>query len=264
KLLKEEEKSRKEELSLNGLSIENARVNAELSAVTNEFGQYTNVQLIDDKSEEELKKSIQNFERTIATIGNVNMKALEIYDVAEKEYGGLIEKKDSLSKEKGDIMNLMQEIEGSKSELFKQTFDVVNKNFQDIFLKLSSKGQAYLELENQEKIFEEGLKIKVKLTGDKFLDIRSLSGGEKTMTALAFLFAIQEHEPASFYILDEVDAALDKKNSSLLAKLIKQYCDRAQYIVISHNDNVLTEADVIYGVSMKPEVGISQVVSLKM
>ncbi len=264
KLLKEEEKSRKEELELNGFSIENARVNAELSAVTNEFSQYTNVQLIEDKSEEELKKSIQNFERTIATIGNVNMKALEIYDIAEKEYGNLIEKKDSLSKEKGDIMNLMQEIEGSKSDLFKQTFDVVNKNFQDIFLKLSSKGQAYLELENQEKIFEEGLKIKVKLTGDKFLDIRSLSGGEKTMTALAFLFAIQEHEPASFYILDEVDAALDKKNSTLLAKLIKQYCDRAQYIVISHNDNVLTEADVIYGVSMKPEVGISQVVSLKM
>jgi len=263
KTLVEEEKSRREELTLNGLSIENARVSVEVSGLTNEFSQYEGIKLIENKSEEELKKDIQNFERTMASIGNVNMRSLEIYEAAEKEYNILTEKKISLTKEKEDILGLMKEIEINKSGLFKQTLDVVNKNFQDIFLKLSSKGQAYLELENPENIFEEGLRIKVKITGEKFLDIRSLSGGEKTMTALAFLFAIQEHEPASFYILDEVDAALDKKNSSLLAKLIKQYCDRAQYIVISHNDNVLTEADVIYGVSMKPEMGMSQVVSLK-
>ncbi|MBI5065220.1 chromosome segregation protein SMC [Candidatus Woesearchaeota archaeon] len=264
RLLKDEEKSRKEELELNTYSIENARINAELGSFTSEFSQYNNVPLIDDKSEEELKKSVQSFERTLATIGNVNMRSLEIYELAEKEYNNLIEKKNGLSKEKEDILNLMQEIEKNKAELFTRTYDQINNNFQRIFSQLSSKGQAFLELENPQNIFEEGLKIKVNITGDKFLDIRSLSGGEKTMTALAFLFAIQEHEPASFYILDEVDAALDKRNSSLLAKLVRQYCEKAQYVVISHNDNVISEADVIYGVSMKPELGASQVVSLKM
>jgi chromosome segregation protein len=139
----------------------------------------------------------------------------------------------------------------------------VNDQFKKFFLSLSTKGDAYLELENPELPFEGGLGIKVRLTGNKFLDIRSLSGGEKTMTALAFLFAIQEHEPAAFYILDEVDAALDKANSDKLAKLIRDYCTKAQYIVISHNDNVIAEGDTLYGVSMDAEKGISNVVSLR-
>ena len=104
--------------------------------------------------------------------------------------------------------------------------------------------------------------IKVRLSGQKFLDIRSLSGGEKTMTALAFIFAIQEHEPASFYVLDEVDAALDKHNSEKLSKLIRSYSQKAQYILISHNDAMISEADNLYGVTMD-ESGISKVVSLR-
>jgi chromosome segregation protein len=128
---------------------------------------------------------------------------------------------------------------------------------------LTTKGaEANLVLENEENPFEGGVRINVKITGSKFLDIRGLSGGEKTMTALAFIFAIQEHEPASFYVLDEIDAALDKHNSEKLAKLIRKYAEKAQYIMISHNDNVVSEADILYGVSMNQD-GISQVVSLK-
>lgn len=117
-------------------------------------------------------------------------------------------------------------------------------------------------LENEENPFEAGLRVRVRLTGNKFMDMRSLSGGEKSMTALAVLFAIQEYEPASFYILDEVDAALDKKNSEKLSALLKKYSDKAQYIVISHNDEVVSDADTLYGVHMD-EHGASQVVSLK-
>ena len=117
-------------------------------------------------------------------------------------------------------------------------------------------------LENPENPFEGGVTIKVRLTGKKFLDIRGLSGGEKTMTALAFIFSIQEYEPHSFYILDEVDAALDKHNSEKLAELIRKYVKNAQYIVISHNDSLISEADNLYGISMN-EHGVSQVTSLK-
>ena len=93
------------------------------------------------------------------------------------------------------------------------------------------------------------------------MDIRSLSGGEKTLTALAFIFSIQEHQPASFYVLDEIDAALDKHNSETLSKLVRSYADRAQYILISHNDAVISEADTLFGVSMND--GVSKVTSLK-
>lgn len=262
-ILRLEESARQEELTINTFAIEIARVKAEHGGLLAEFSQYGEIELELKKTEDELKKEIENFERTLASIGTVNMRAIEIYDAVEKEYNSLMEKKSVLVKEKDDVIKLMNEIESTKTELFVKTLEVIDKNFRSIFLAISAKGEAFLELENPEKPFEAGLRIKVKISGTKFMDIRSLSGGEKTMTALSFLFAIQDHEPASFYVLDEVDAALDKHNSEKLAKLIRKYCDRAQYIVISHNDSLTMEADILYGVSMNPELGISSVVSLK-
>ena len=171
-------------------------------------------------------------------------------------------KGDVLGKEKQDVLKMMQEIEGKKKELFMKVFDVVNETFKKFFSMLTTKGEANLIIENEENPFEAGVRINVKITGSKFLDIRSLSGGEKTLTALAFIFAIQEHEPASFYFLDEVDAALDKHNSEKFAKLLRKYAEKAQYVIMSHNDAVISEADALYGVSMN-EHGVSQIVSLK-
>ena len=257
-----EENSRKEELQMNTLSIDEARITAEKSALAAEFEQYAGVELDIAKSDEILKKEIKEAEKMRENIGSVNMRALEIYETVEREFQVLTEKKDTLVREKEDVVNLMNEIEGRKKELFMETLAVVKQNFQEIFGALTTKGEADLELEDPEQPFEGGLSIKVRLTGQRFLDIRSLSGGEKTMTALAFIFAIQEHAPASFYIMDEVDAALDKHNSEKLAKLIRRYCERAQYIVISHNDEVISEGSTLYGVSMADH-GISNVVGLK-
>ena len=195
-------------------------------------------------------------------MGAVNMKALEIYDRVEHEHKALQEKKEELRKEREDVLVMINEIDSKKKELFMGTFEVLNANFQKIFSTLSTKGEAYLDLEDPNDPFAAGLDIKVRLTGKRFLDIRSLSGGEKTLTALAFLFAVQEHEPASFYILDEVDAALDKRNSEKLAALIRSYTHKAQYIVVSHNDGVISEADILYGISMN-EHGMSKVTTLK-
>src|SRR3989344_2269565 len=260
-IISKEEEIRKYEQKMNLLSIDNARVKAELAAIEEEFRQYEGVETV-DKPEEELKKEISQFEKMVQDIGNVNLRALEIYDAVDKEYHSLLEKKEKLGQEKQEVLVMINEIETKKTDLFMKTLDVVHKNFREIFAALSTKGEVELELEDKEKPFEGGLMIKVKLTGSKFLDIKSLSGGEKTMTALAFIFAIQEHDPASFYILDEVDAALDKKNSEHLSNLIKKYSDRAQYIVISHNDGIIAEADQLYGVSMD-EHSVSKVVSLK-
>jgi len=264
KILGIEEGARKEELTINLLSIEEARHKAEIASLQAEFEVFANVELDLKKSEEELKKDILSAERTLAAIGNVNMRALEIYEAVEREYASLMEKKHILLKEKDDVVRLMNEIEMNKKELFMRTLNVIDDQFRMIFKRLMTKGESYLELENKEDPFAGGLFINVKITGNKFLDIRGLSGGEKTMTALAFLFALQEHEPAMFYVLDEVDAALDKHNSEMLAKLIRGYCSKAQYLVISHNDALIAEGDILYGVSMNAEAGLSSVVSLKM
>ncbi|MBN2112132.1 chromosome segregation protein SMC [Candidatus Woesearchaeota archaeon] len=261
-LYKQEDSSRKEELEMNTVSLERAKVRAELAGINEEFAQYEGVELDMKKPEEQLKKEISDFEKMRENIGSVNMRALEIYESVEKEYNSLLKKKDSLGKEKDDVLNLIGEIDSKKKDLFMNTYNVIAQNFQTIFSSLSTKGEAHLTLENPENPFEGGLNVNVRLTGNKFLDIRSLSGGEKTLTALAFIFAIQEHEPASFYILDEVDAALDKHNSEKLAKLIRKYTENAQYIVISHNDALISEADNLYGVSMN-EHSLSNVVSLK-
>ncbi|MBI1935440.1 chromosome segregation protein SMC [Candidatus Woesearchaeota archaeon] len=258
------EESRQVEIKVNFNSLKNAEIIASLAALSQEFFQYEGVKLDLEKSEEELKSEISKFERMREDIGSVNMRALDVYDEAERQYNEFLDKKEKLGKEKDDVVMMMNEIEGKKKGLFMKTFEIVNSNFKNFFGMLTTKGaEATMVIENEENPFEAGVRINVKITGSKFLDIRGLSGGEKTLTALAFIFAIQEHEPASFYVLDEVDAALDKHNSERLAKLIRQYAERAQYIMISHNDNVISTADILYGVSMN-EDGISQVVSLKM
>ncbi len=256
------EQSRKMEIEINTISLKLASVKSELAGLETQFEPVRNGRILRGKGEDELKLEIAKFERMLASMSAVNMKALEIYEQVEAEYQKLLEKRETLLKEKTGVVGLMDEIEGKKKEQFSRTFKEINENFQRKFALLSRKGNAYLQLDVPEKPFDGGLNVKVRLIGQRYLDIKSLSGGEKTMTALAFIFAIQEHQPHSFYVLDEVDAALDKHNSEKLAKLIREYCRRAQYLIISHNDALITEADTLYGVSMD-EFGVSKVVSLK-
>ena len=256
------DKSRNVEIRGNTHSLKMAELRAVMAGMEQEFTQYEGVPLDLEKPENQLRNEIAKFEKLRSEIGSINMRALEIYEDVEKEYNNLQGKKQTLIKEKDDVVAMINEIEGKKKDLFMRSYEAVQKNFSDIFQQLTAKGAAHLELENPENPFEGGLFVKVKLAGNKFMDIRSLSGGEKTLTALAFIFSIQEHEPASFYVLDEVDAALDKHNSEKLAKLIAKYSEKAQYIIISHNDGLINEASNLYGVSMN-EHGMSQVVSLK-
>lgn len=245
-----------------GVGLENARITAELNALKEDAKEFADVEPYKNKPEEEILLEVKQFERMMDNIGAVNMKALDAYEKVKSEYESLVEKKNGLQREKEDVLMMINEIDAKKTQLFMNTFEVVDKNFQAFFKRLSTKGTAYLELDNAKAPLEGGMSIKVKLSGKKYMDIRSLSGGEKTMTALAFLFAVQEHEPASFYIMDEVDAALDKNNSGKLASLVREYCENAQYLIISHNDGVIAEADNLFGVSMN-EHGISKITTLK-
>ena len=139
-------------------------------------------------------------------------------------------------------------------------FERVNENFKNIFNELTG-GEGSLELEVPDDI-RSGLIIKARPKGKKALNLDSMSGGEKTLTALSFLFAVQRYKPAPFYILDEIDAALDKINTKKISELISNQSKNAQFIVITHNDTTMRLADNVYGVSM--EDGVSKVMGIKM
>ena len=252
------------EQKLNSLNLDITKLKAELAGLKTAFEPLKSAEIFTSKTDlAELQKMVQKLELKKESMGNVNLRALEVYDEVNKEYEELLSKKTKLNEEKEDVHKLIKEIEENKKLIFMKNFDIVNNIFKDFFSKLTTKGEAYLEIETPENIFEGGIEIKVKLSSKKFMDIKSLSGGEKTLTALAFIFAIQEHDPAYFYILDEVDAALDKHNSEKLAHLIRSYSDRAQYIVISHNDAIISESSRLYGVSMD-EFGMSTVTTLEL
>lgn len=259
-----QQKSREIEIKLNTYSLNNTKITVELSSLEQEFEPFKDVELLKETDEEKLKREIYKFEKLKDEIGSVNMKSLEMYDNIAVEYDNLLKKKETLEKERQDVLTLIAEIDKNKKELFMKNFDVINQHFTKIFVELSTKERdAYMELENPEDPFEAGIQIKVKIAGkNSYTDLKSLSGGEKTMTALAFIFAIQEHDPAEFYILDEVDAALDKRNAEKLSELVKRYCAKAQYIIISHNDGVILKADTLFGVSMDQN-GVSKITSIK-
>ncbi len=209
----------------------------------------------------EIKEKLQKAQFGMTKIGNVNLRALEVYDQVEEQVGLIREKVETIQSEKEKIEKIIAEIDGKKKKAFIGTLNAVNEYFTRNFSQLSRKGEVYLELEDKKNPFDGGLNILVKVSRGRYFDITSLSGGEKTMVALSLIFAIQEYKPYCFYIFDEIDAALDKHNSELLAALIKKYMKTGQYIIVTHNDTLITEATTLYGVSMQEN--ISKIISLK-
>lgn len=245
---------------VNYLRIGKAKIDAEKEAVEMEIKEFPNIEIM-KASFEVLEERLKKTSESLLLIGSINMRALEVYDEIKKEYDSVQEKVNILEKEKNDIMSIIEEIDKKKLKSFMKTFKAMNTLFTENFSKLYSKGIAYLEIENQEDVFSGGINIVVKLAKGKYFDVTSLSGGEQTLVALSLLFAIQEYRPYHFYIFDEIDAALDKRNSERLAALLNQYLKSGQYIVITHNDSIIMSSNVLYGVSMHE--GVSKILSLK-
>lgn len=245
---------------LNEIKIEKARIGASLSSLEIEFKEFPGLELF-DKGLNELESRLIKYEEQFKEIGNVNLRALEVYDRVKEEYDHINEKVVKLEGEKAGILKIIAEIDKKKKKSFMQTLDQINESFIKNFSMLSKKGTAFLELENKENPFDGGLNILIKLGKGKYMESELLSGGEKVIVALALIFAIQKYRPYSFYIFDEIDAALDKVNSEILANLIKENIKNSQYLMISHNDVVISNADILYGTSMQE--GITKVFSLR-
>lgn len=245
--------------AINNTKIDKARFDAETQTLQIDFSGFTGIELI-SASVEVLREKLQKSEDSLRIIGSVNLRALEVYDTIKKEYDEIAVKVQVLDKEKLEIIKIIDEIDIKKRKSFMKTLSSLNEIFTRNFMQLSTKGEVFLDVENKEDPFAAGLDILVKVGKGKFFDVTSLSGGEQTLVALSLIFAIQEYKPYCFYIFDEVDAALDKRNSERLAALIKKHMKNGQYIVVTHNDAIITESALLYGVTMQE--GISKIISM--
>ena len=208
---------------------------------------------------EALKDTVKSTEESMRELEPVNMRALEEYEHQSDRKSKLDEDVSHLKEQKKNLIKLVNEITEKKKERFFEIFDVVNKNFKEIYAQLSEGGEAELQLEDSENIFESGLTIKARPRGKKVLLLSALSGGEKSIASIAFIFAIQRYDPSPFYVLDEVDMFLDGVNAETVSRMVKQNAQDSQFIMVTLRKIAIKEADYIYGITMR-ETGISDMI----
>jgi chromosome segregation protein len=225
-----------------------------------ELAQYSNVKLPDQMpAAEDLKLTVAECEKLMSTLGAVNLKAIDEYEDRKTRFDGLKEEIGQLEKQKTNLNKLVAELNDKKKIGFNKIFVAINENFKRMFAELSNGGEAELLLENEEDPLAGGLIMKARPKDLKAVRMEALSGGQKSLTALAFIFAIQAYEPSPFYLLDEVDMFLDGVNAENVAHAVKRSSKNAQFIQISLRNVTLKESDHIIGVTMQRE-GLSEIV----
>jgi len=193
-------------------------------------------------------------------MGEINPTAVEAFTEMKKRYEFIWEQKDDLITAKESLIQTIQEVETTANQQFLSTFNQVRENFQKVFKALFTEDDtADMILENPENLAETGIDVIAKPKGKRPSSITQLSGGEKTLTATALLFAIYLIKPAPFCILDEVDAPLDDANVGKFTQMIQKFSQNSQFIIITHNKQTMSAVDVIYGVTMQ-EPGVSKLV----
>ena len=245
---------------INHNKIQKAQFKAQVDSLISELSELGQVEILKLPTDQ-VKEKLQKTQFSISRLGNINLRALEVFDRINEQVQLIQDKLEVILQEKEKIENIIVEIDKKKKKAFTTTLNAINEYFTRNFSQLSKKGHIFLELEDKKGPLDGGLNILIKASRGKYFDITSLSGGEKTMVALSLIFAIQEYRPYHFYVFDEIDAALDKHNSELLAALIKKYMTSGQYIIITHNDTLISETSSLYGVSMQEN--ISKIISLK-
>ena len=211
---------------------------------------------------DEINAKIQRLEKKMTELGDVNMRALAAYDEVLKRQTELKEQIDTLSKERKEILDRMQGYEQLKKETFMKTFNNINQNFKEVFHQLSE-GEGELKLECPDDPLNGGMTIEAQPRDKKLQRLESMSGGEKSLTALAFVFAIQRYMPSPFYAFDEVDASLDTMNVERIAQMVQNQSKDTQFIVVSHRKPMIESANRTIGVTQK-EKGITKVTGIKL
>jgi chromosome segregation protein len=250
---------------LTAAEVELARVDAEADDARRRLETAGQVEPAEGDDRDELEQKADRLEARRAGLGAVNPLAREEYEV-EKE------RLDDLRAQRADLERSLEELERLRAELaetverrFAETFAAVEHNFQDVAATLFPGGEGSLRLVEAEgeEGPEAGIEVELRPAGKRVTRLSLLSGGEKALGAIAFLFSLFLARPCAFYLLDEVEAALDDSNITRFVELLRRYADRAQFVVVTHQKRTMEAADVLYGVTMGPD-GVSQVVSRRL
>ena len=209
-----------------------------------------------------IKAEVDALRQRLTSMGAVNLVAIEEYAELKQRHDFLQNQVNDLTTAKAELIKAIDEINQTSLQQFQITFDQIRKNFEYTFHTLFGGGRAHLELIQAEDILESGIEIVAQPPGTKLKGITLLSGGQKTLTAVALLFALYMVKPSPFCLLDELDAPLDESNIGRFTDLLKKFIGESQFIIITHNKRTVSAASAIYGVTME-ERGVSKTVSMK-
>ncbi len=272
--------NRREELSnqLNALDKSSFKLNAQLEKLS-EQGETMNNYMWEEyeltlssamefKDEElkdvgQLKHEISAVKSKIKSLGDVNVNAIEEYKEVSERYEFLKNQHDDIVKAEENLVGIIAELDRAMREQFAEKFKEIRLMFSEVFKELFGGGKCDLTLVDEEDILESGIRIIAQPPGKKLQNMMQLSGGEKSLTAIALLFAIQSLKPSPFCLLDEIEAALDDSNVKRFAKYLDKLTKDTQFIVITHRKGTMEQADILYGITMQ-EKGISTLVSVNM
>ena len=215
----------------------------------------------EDISFSELKQLISNLKKKINSLGPVNVNAIEDYKEVTERYEFLKVQYTDIQIAEGKLLAIIKELDEAMKKQFKEKFKEINEMFHKVFTELFGGGTGTLELMEEDNLLETGIRITAQPPGKKLQNMMQLSGGEKSLTAIALLFAIQNLKPSPFCLLDEIEAALDDSNVDRFAAYLKKLTKDTQFIVITHRRGTMTAADMLYGITMQ-EKGVSTLISV--
>ena len=251
------------------LDVKKAKLEQEIQEITDEL--WEEYELTPNNTEDYPKpnnvataqKRVNELKAQIKDLGSINIDSIEEYKKTKERYDFMSEQRLDLENTAAKLRKIINEMLNTMQVQFREKFDIISKNFNEVFVELFGGGKAELILEDENNILECGIDIRVQPTGKKLQNMMLLSGGEKAFTAIALLFAILKMNPAPFCILDEIEAALDDVNVYRFAEYLKKFCKETQFLVITHRKGTMEAADTVYGVTME-ENGVSKLLSIKL
>ncbi|WP_203246197.1 chromosome segregation protein SMC [Sporosarcina beigongshangi] len=261
------ESSGKAIATLNTLSVDVSRLEVKYEAVTqrllDDYGLYPNGIIPADFDELQMRSRVEELKRQLSILGPVNPGAIEEFAEVSERHTFLTEQRNDLVEAKNTLREAMSEMDAEMTMRFSTTFNAVQSRFRQVFKEMFGGGDADLILTQPDNLLETGVEIVARPPGKKLQNLSLLSGGERSLTAIALLFSIIEVRPVPFCILDEVEAALDEANVIRYSKYLKKTSDKTQFIVITHRKGTMEGADVLYGITMQ-ESGVSRLISVKL
>lgn len=260
---KAQEELKSHEIKVNRLDV---KIDNLLNILTNDYSisyEKAKEKYILEIDSDEARSIVSTLKREIKSLGDVNVGAIEEYDRVKERYEFLNKQKEDLTNAENVLLEIITEMDDIMKDKFSSTFNNIKEAFNETFRKLFNGGKAELKLTDPSNILETGIDIIALPPGKKLQHISLLSGGEKTLTAIALLFSILKVRPVPFCILDEVEAALDEVNVDNFGKYLKEFKGDTQFIIITHKKKTMEYADVLYGITMQ-ESGVSKLVSVKL